>query len=222
MREEGNVITIASKISRSNKEKLHAIADDLGLTFYAMVQACLLTIIRYWDKGCMLSSDHRNMIEAFGIILKSTIGSFNPISCRNKNMDKIKGAIYLVERKTGQRPQLLEVRMNEQGGIVESYNYDSMLSAFLGAIDPDALQCLEYETKKLGLFSTTQTLRQLIYNRSTPREDAIGAEIDEMFNDIRITTGQAINEDIHYKESHRTNLKEYTTITQNKSYRADI
>ena len=132
--------TIASKISQTDKKKLHAIADNLGLTFYALVQAILLTVVRYFDKGSDLSTEHRNMVEAFGLVLKSTIGSYCPISARNREMDNIKSAILFVERKTGQRPQLLEISKNEFGNVVESYNYDEMLKAFMGATDPTALQ----------------------------------------------------------------------------------
>lgn len=214
--------TIASKISRTDKQKLHAIADHLGLTFYGLVQAILLTVIRYWDRSDNLSAEHRNMIEAFAIILKSTIGSFNPISARNREKDTIKGAIYLVERKVGQRPQLLEVSKNEDGCIVESYNFDSMLSAFLGAIDPKALKCLEDEAKLLGHFSITQTLHDLILQRTTPQADTISMEIDDLFNDVRIVTGQEINNDIYYKQGYRKNVAEYTTIEQKHTYRADL
>lgn len=214
--------TIASKISRTDKQKLHAIANNLGLTFYGLVQAILLTVVRYWDKSDSISTDHRNMIEAFAIILNSTIGSFNPISVRNREKDKIISAIYLVERIAGQRPQLLEVSRNEEGNIVESYNYDTMLSAFLGAIDPKALHCLEDEAKLLGHFSITQTLHELILQRTTPKTDIISMEINEMFNDVRTYTGQAINEDVRYKQTHRKNIEEYTTIVQKQTYRADL
>jgi hypothetical protein len=214
--------TIASKISRTDKQKLHAIADNLGLTFYGLVQAILLMVVRYWDKSDSLSAEHRNMIEAFAIILKSTIGSFNPISARNREMDNIKSAIYLVERKAGQRPQLLGVSRNEAGNMVESYNYDTMLSAFLGAIDPKALHCLEDEAKLLGHFSITQTLHELILQRTTPKTDIISMEINEMFNDVRTYTGQAINEDVRYKQTHRKHIEEYTTIVQKQTYRADL
>lgn len=214
--------TIASKISRTDKQKLHAIADHLGLTFYGLVQAILLTVIRYWDRSDSLSAEHRNMIEAFAIILKSTIGSYNPISARNKEKDTIKGAIYLVERKAGQRPQLIEVSKNEDGCMVESYNYDSMLSAFLGAIDPKALHCLEDEAKILGHISIIQTLHELILQRTTPQADTISMEIDELFNDVRIATGQGINNDIYYKQGYRKNTADYTTIRNKPQYRADI
>lgn len=214
--------TITSKISRTDKQKLHAIADNLGLTFYGLVQAILLMVVRYWDKSDSLSAEHRNMIEAFAIILKSTIGSFNPISARNREMDNIKSAIYLVERKAGQRPQLLGVSRNEAGNMVESYNYDTMLSAFLGAIDPKALHCLENEAKILGHISIIQTLHELILQRTTPQEDTISMEIDEMFNDVRIATGQGINNEIYYKQGYRKNAADYTTIRNKPKYRADI
>ena len=214
--------TISSKISRTDKQKLHAIADNLGLTFYGLVQAILLMVVRYWDKSDSLSEDHRNMIEAFAIILKSTIGSFNPISARNREMDNIKSAIYLVERKAGQRPQLLGVSRNEDGNMVESYNYDTMLSAFLGAIDPKALHCLEDEAKILGHISIIQTLHELILQRTTPQADTISMEIDELFNDVRIATGQGINNEIYYKQGYRKNVADYTTIRNKPQYRADI
>lgn len=214
--------TIASKISRTDKQKLHAIADHLGLTFYGLVQAILLTVIRYWDRSDSLSAEHRNMIEAFAIILKSTIGSYNPISARNKEKDTIKGAIYLVERKAGQRPQLIEVNKNEDGCMVESYNYDSMLSAFLGAIDPHALRCLEDEAKLLGYFSITQTLHELILQRTTPKADTIGMEIEDLFSDVRIATGHEIKNDIYYKQGYRKSSTEYTTLEQRQTIRADI
>lgn len=214
--------TIASKISRTDKKKLHAIADNLGLTFYALVQAILLTVVRYFDKGSDLSTEHRNMVEAFALVLKSTIGSYCPISARNKEMDNIKSAILFVERKAGQRPQLLKVSKSEFGNVVESYNYDEMLKAFMGATDPTALRCLEDEAKELGNFSLYKTLHELIMKRETPTTENITHEIEELFNDVRISTGQAINEDIYYQRRHRTNVDEYTTISKNETYRADI
>lgn len=214
--------TIASKISQTDKKKLHAIADNLGLTFYALVQAILLTVVRYFDKGSDLSTEHRNMVEAFGLVLNSTIGSYCPISARNREMDNIKSAILFVERKTGQRPQLLEISKNEFGNVVESYNYDEMLKAFMGATDPTALQCLEDEAKELGNFSLYKTLHELIMKRVTPTADNITHEIEELFNDVRISTGQAINEDIYYQRRHRTNVEEYTTIEKRKYYRAEL
>lgn len=215
-------VTIASKISLSDKRKLYAIADELGLTFYNMVQACLLTLIRYWDKGSAVTAEHRCMMEAFFHVLQSTLGSFNPISRRNKNNEDIKGMILFVTRKKNKRPQLLEVHKDEFGNMIESYNYDAMLKDFLGAIDPNALQRLEDETKELGNISITQTLQELIMQRTTPEADMMKSEVNDLFSDVRIRTGQRLNVDVHYKQGYRNNLNEYTTITPNETYRADL
>ena len=58
MREVKNTTTIASKITRADKQKLHAIADYLGMTFYQLVQSILMTIVRYWDRGGLLTAEH--------------------------------------------------------------------------------------------------------------------------------------------------------------------
>lgn len=56
--------------------------------------------------------------------------------------------------------------------------------------------------------------------RTATHEETIADEVREMFTDERIPTGQRINEDIYYRGKH--NRGDYTTITQNKTYRADL
>lgn len=221
MREVKDTTTIASKISRADKQKLHDIADYLGLSFYSLVQSILMTIVRYWDRGGLLTAEHYTMIDAFATVLKSSIGSYSPISARNSESDHITGAILLVERKPGQRPQLMEVHKDSAGNFVESYNYDTMLAAFLSAIDPDCVQRLEDEAKELGYFSITHALCETLLKCSARTEkDIMRADIAEMFSDERITTGQKINEETRYKRKH--NRGDYTTITQKATCRADI
>ena len=221
MREVKDTTTIASKISRADKQKLHDIADYLGLSFYSLVQSILMTIVRYWDRGGLLTAEHYTMIDAFATVLKSSIGSYSPISARNSESDHITGAILLVERKPGQRPQLMEVHKDSAGNFVESYNYDTMLAAFLSAIDPDCVQRLEDEAKELGYFSITHALCETLLKCSArTKKDNMRADIAEMFSDERITTGQKINEETRYKRKH--NRGDYTTITQKATCRADI
>lgn len=221
MRAIKDTTTIASKITRADKQKLHAIADYLGLSFYSLVQSILMTIIRYWDRGGLLTAEHYTMIDAFATVLKSSIGSYSPISARDSENDHITGAILLVERKPGQRPQLLEVHKDSAGNFVESYNYDTMLAAFLSAIDPDCLQRLEDEAKELGYFSITHALCEtLLKCRARTERDTMRADIAEMFADARIATGQQINEDTYYRR--KNNVGDYTTITEKKTCRADL
>lgn len=214
-------VTIASKISRSDKQKLHAIADDLGITFYGLLQSLICTLVRYWDKGSAVTAEHRTMINAFSNVLASVIGSHNPVSLKGSEGDSVKGAILLVERKTGKRPQVIEIRKNEHGTMIESYNYDTMLSTFLGAVDPNALRCLEDEAKELGYFSITQTLHELILQNYSTQKDPIGAEVRELFSDVRICSGIKVNTDIQYKSRRRHNLAEYTTIAQVERYKVE-
>ena len=132
--------TISSKISRTDKQKLKIIAADLGITFYSLIQSIMLTIIRYCDKGGNVSAEHCNMIDAFGLVLKSTIDSHIPTSSRNSDKDSISSAILFVERGKDKRPQMMEVSKDGNGNVAESYNYDAMLSSFLNAIDPNILE----------------------------------------------------------------------------------
>ena len=213
--------TIASKISRADKQKLHAIADYLGLSFYSLVQSILMTIIRYWDRGAFLTAEHYVMVEAFANVLKSVSGSHIPLSARNNDKDHIVGAILFVERKNEAHPQLMAIRKDKDGNMSESYNYDTMLSDFLNAINPDCLQHLKDEAKHNGYFSITHTLCKMITQRSTStKEDSLREEIAEMFNDIRIPSGQSINDDIYYRR--KPNIGDYTIQKRKYTYRADL
>lgn len=217
-----DTVTIASKITRADKQKLHAIADHLGLSFYSLVQSVLMTIIRYWDRGGLLTAEHYTMIDAFATVLKSSIGSYSPISAKDSENDHIKSAILLVERKQGKRPQLMEVHTDSAGNLVESYNYDTMLATFLSAIDPDCLQRLTDEARDLGYFSITHALCEILLKCSARTEkDIMRADVAEIFADVRIPTGQRPNEDTHYKSKYNRG-SDYTTVTPQKTYRADL
>lgn len=213
--------TIASKISRTDKRKLHTIAADLGVSFYSLIQSIMLTIIRYCDKGGNVSAEHSILIDAFGIVLKSTIDSHIPISLRNSDKDCIKSAILFVERGEDKRPQMMEVSRDGYGNMIESYNYDTMLSSFLSAIDPDALAKLKVKAKDLGCFSITAALREIIME-SADKQFSIESDINQIFSDIRISTGQEINDDVKYKKGYRMNVDEYTTDFREHTHRADL
>lgn len=213
--------TIASKISKTDKRKLHTIAADLGMSFYSLIQSIMLTIIRYCDKGGNVSAEHSILIDAFGIVLKSTMDSHIPISARNSDKDIIKSAILFIERGKDKRPQMMEVSRDGCGNMIESYNYDTMLSSFLSAIDPDALKKLEVKAKDLGCFSITAALREIILE-SVDKQFTLESDINQIFSDIRISSGQAVNEDVYYKQGHRINVDEYTTYSTNPTYRADL
>ena len=205
-------VTIATKVSVSDKNKLYAIAEKLGLSYYQLTQSIFMTLIRYWDNGSELSTEHTAMINAFAIVLKSIIGSYNPFSTKGNGKDSVKGAILLVERKNCLRPQLMYISKSDNNKIQENYNFDTMLSAFLNAIAPDVLERLNDESKILGYFSITQTMRELIMKNSTPAKDIMRAQIEDMFSDIRIDTGEEIEDEVFYQRGYNRNADEYTTV----------
>ena len=116
----------------------------------------------------------------------------------------------------------MEVHKDSQGNFVETYNYDTMLEAFLTAIDPDCLQRLTDEAKENGYFSITHALCEILLKCTARTEkDIMRADIEAIFSDERIKTGQKINNDTHYKQKY--NKGDYTQATPHApNYRADL
>lgn len=218
----GNFTTIATKISLADKVRLWRIAEGFGMTLYELLQALLLGMARYFDKGSIVTDEGNSLLNAIGNVIFDTKDSFSPMALKGRQQQRVCNAILFLQRGKGQRPQLMEAYADGMGNVVESYNFDTMLSAFLNCLDPDALQRLKDEAKRLGYFSITHTLHELIMQRTAnTKADTISAEVRELFADERITTGQRINEDTHYKRKHNRG-DGYTTITQQKTYRADL
>lgn len=216
-----NVVTIASKVTGEDKKKIRAIADAFGMSFYELLQSLLTALLRYFDSGNVVTYNHNCMMNAFANTMYSMRESYNPLKIGGRENRTIRNAILFVEDSPQKRPQLLSVARNGDGQMIESLNFDGMVSEFLGCVDPDVLKRLRCKQKELGYFSITHTLHEIIMQQ-TNAEDEIRADIEEMFTDNRIPSGQAVNDDIHYKRKHRTNVDEYTTIMPNTTYRADL
>ena len=220
--ENGNgFVTIASKVSKEDKRRVKIIADAFGMSFYELLQSLIMALIRYFDSGSVVTYNHNCMMNALANTMYALKGSFSPLQIKNRENRVMKGAIIFVEDSPKKRPQLLSVCKNDDGLMIESFNYDKMVSDFLNCIDPDALQRLESQKKELGYFSITHTLHDLIMQR-THTTDGIKDEIEEMFSDVRLRTGQTINDDTYYKRGYRKNVDEYTTIPKNPTIRADF
>lgn len=219
--ENNGIVTIATKVKAEDKRKVQIIADAFGMSFYELLQSLILALLRYFDYGSAVTYDHNCMMNALANTMYAQKGSFSPLRIKGSNKRTIKSAILFVEESPNTRPQLLSVCKNENGLMLESLNYDKMVSDFLNCIDPDAFQRLKSLKKELGYFSITHTLHEIIMQRIKPY-DQTKEDIDEMFNDIRIYSGQAINEDVVYKKGYRTNVDEYTTITPKQTFRADL
>ena len=219
----GNSTTIATKISLADKVRLSRIADGFGLSLYELMQGLLMAMARYFDKGSVVTYDGSSLLNAIGNVMFATNGSFSLMELKNRQKQHVNSAFLFLQREQGQRPQLLEVHTDTQGNVIESYNYDGMLSAFLGCIDPDGLQRLKDEARRLGYFSITHALHELIMQRTpTTTADNMRAEVQELFSDVRIATGEQPNEETHYRRK-RNMSDDYAAPTPHKRRaRADL
>lgn len=219
---EGNeMVTIASKVSKKDKAKIKAIADLFGMTFYELMQSLLLSFLRYFDIGKLSTYDHNCMMDAFSNVIHSLKGSYNPLQRKGSESRELCGAILFIQDYQKNRPQLLSIKKNENGLMLESLNYDEMTTNFLSCIDPEGFRGLEVIKKEIGCFSITHTLHEVIMQRKS-ETDEIKADVMELFTDMRIPSGNIINEDVRYKRACRQNVDEYTTIQQKQTYRADL
>lgn len=208
---------LATKVPSEFKRRFEVIATIFGMTKYELFQSLLLSLLRYFDKESSLTHNHCTMLKAFANVLNSNKDSFSPMQIKKRN---IRGAILFVEESADSRPQLLYVGKDSNGQLTESMNYDKMVSEFLSSLDNPLLDKLDDIKNEFGYFSITHTLHELIM-RPKSKVDDLSSEIEELFQDIRIPSGQAINVDIHYKGRYRKNVSEYTTIAQEKVYKAD-
>ena len=214
-------LTIASKVSKEDKEKIKAVASLFGMSFYELLQSLLLGMLRYFDIGRNSTYEDNCMMDALFVAIRSLQGSYCPLQKKGRENRRIKGAILFIEDSPKNRPQLLSVSMNEDGQMIESLNFDKMVSDFFGCLDPDGLKRLERLRDELGFFSITHTLHEIIMQHASCIDEN-QEFIKELFEDKRIPSGQATNEDVVYKRRKRQNVDEYTTITQRQTFRADI
>ena len=214
---EGNgyYLHVGTKITYSDRDKLDVIAKGMGMTLYQLLQALMLAVVRYFDAGSLITYEHNAMLNAFANTLFSLKDSYSPLSLNGHGKRTVNHAILLVEQPPMKQPQLMAVSKDQYGNLIESYNFDTMLSDFMGALDPEALQAITREQKKQGYFSIAHTLHELILQRAEKPADSMSQEIADMFTDARTTAGEQVNEDIHYKGKQNRG-EEYTAPTPTK------
>ena len=194
----GYYTAISTKISQGDKAKLISIAEGFSMTFYELLQGLLLSLVRYFDSDTIVTEEHNIMMNAFANNIFSLKDSYSPLAVRDHQRQSIKKAILFVERPN-KSPQLISVCKDGCGNLKESYNFETMLKDFLNAFDPEALQTLSQIKTHLDSFSLTHTLHQIILQNKPAPADTIKEEVEAEFKDIRIATGDKINEDVHYK-----------------------
>ena len=217
----GDFVTIATKVSKVEKERVKDIASAFNMSFYELLQSLLLALLRYFDSGSLVTYDHNCMMNALANTMYAINGSYNPLLKKGRENQCLDSAILFIGDNKKRRPQLLSISKNDDGQFVESLNFDKMVADFLKCVDPDAFMRLESKRVELGYFSITHTLHELIMQR-TSKTDEIKDEIAGLFTDKRIPTGQAVNEDIFYKKRNKIHSDEYTTIEKKQTFRADI
>ena len=198
--EAGLYSPIATKVSAEDRAKLEIIANGFDMSVYELLQGLLLALIRYFDTSSIITHEHNTMMNAFANTMFALKDSFNPLAQRNRKKESITKAILFVERPHKQ-PQLISVCKDGGGNLRESYNFETMLTDFLGAFDPDTLQVLKQLKEHWGNFSLTHTLHETIMQSKPAPADTMGAEVEAEFDDIRIATGDKPNEDVHHKST---------------------
>lgn len=209
--EAGLYSPIATKVSTEDRAKLEIIAHGFNMSLYELLQGLLLALIRYFDTSTNVTHEHNIMMNAFANTLFALKDSFNPLAQRNRNSESIAKVILFVERPHKQ-PQLISVCKDGCGNLKESYNFETMLTDFLGAFDSETLQALERLKEQWGYFSITHTLHETILQREPASADTIREEIEAEFEDVRVATGDKTNEDVYYKRKH-TNWESCTAPT---------
>lgn len=217
----GDFVTIATKVSKVEKERVKDIASAFNMSFYELLQSLLLALLRYFDSGSLVTYDHNCMMNALANTMYAINGSYNPLLKKGRENQCLDSAILFIGDNKKRRPQLLSISKNDDGQFVESLNFDKMVADFLKCVDPDAFMRLESKRVELGYFSITHTLHELIMQR-TSKTDEIKDEIAGLFTDKRIPTGQAVNEDIFYQKRNKIHSDECTTIEKKHTFRADI
>lgn len=219
---KGYYLHVGTKITYSDRDKLDVIAKGMGMTLYQLLQALMLAMVRYFDAGSLITYEHNVMLNAFANTLFSLKDSYSPLSLNGHGKRTVNHAILLVEQPPMKQPQLMAVSKDQYGNLIESYNFDTMLSDFMGALDPEALQAIIREQKKQGYFSIAHTLHELILQRAEKPADIMSQEIADMFTDARTATGEQVNEDVHYNRKYNKG-DDYTAPTPHKRrVRADL
>lgn len=223
MAERSKYTVISTKIPPLAKEKLIQIAQGWNLSCYELFQALLLVIIRYFDKETTISEEMNTVVQAFLRELSNNKKRFNPLAIKSHKEEKINKAIFFATTKENQTPQLIAIKRDGNGNFKENYNIDDMLSMFLNSYDPKILKLLKNESKKKNNFGLAQTLHELIVKGIlADNKENIEDEIRSMFSDVRLTTGQKINDSVFYKQ--KKNIGDYTQIEtyKHQNIRTDI
>ena len=193
--------TLCTKITVETRLALIRIAERWETNLYHLQQALLLAFARTCEPAEMCTQ-HKTMTKAFLTTISTTFDSFDPLSNIRASQERADRALLFLHASPTLRPQLLSVARREDGAFVESHDHDEMFLAFLTATDPQAAHALQQESLAVQR-SPLAHLRDIIMKSRLSFDEQLKADIDELFNDIRIPSGDAINDSVFYKRRHR-------------------
>lgn len=202
---QNDTATIATKISKDNKEKLRCIAAVFGMNIYQLLQSVILLLLRNFDKQSDVSDEHETLIYSY----LSLIASTNKCFMSNRNNNTIKKAIFFVVKNKDNSPQMISIGVNKNGKLTESYNYNEILSDVLSSIDTRLIEDLTDENRINRNLNIVDTLRNMVLSKRPTIEQRMHEEIanlfkdeiEEMFDDMAPETFEEIN-DVFYRRKH--------------------
>lgn len=210
---------MATKIPFPFKEKINSIAKKLGMSNYQLLQSMIYMFIRFFDTPTQIDDDTYKLIEAYLDTLRSVNDSYNPLSIKDESKQTIRKAIFFVEEN--HNAQLIEVCINNDGKIMGSYNIDSILEDVLSVMDPNIIRMLKIEKEKKDHNSMLMNLKEIIKCAiNNDPSTSIEEEIKSLFDDVRIGSGEKINDGIYYKGKH--NKTKVPIIETRRNKRSDI
>lgn len=112
---QNDTATIATKVSKENKEKLRCIAAVFGMNIYQLLQTVVLLMLRNFDRQSDVSDEH----EAFIYSYLSLIASLNKSFIPTMNNYTIKKAIFFVVKNKNNSPQMISVGVDKKGKLTE-------------------------------------------------------------------------------------------------------
>lgn len=203
---------VSSKITANGKLKLQTISREFKFSFYKLLQSLLLAMIRYYTTDMAVSDEYLIMIEAFNNAIELASKSFNPIGTNKRHRDiTIAKCLLFLQEEEGIE-HIVEIE-NKNGELREETDTDKILWNFLGTIIPEFKKKI---SKEDALKNISKDLCKVFIQ---PAKDYIKEEVESMFMDIRIPTGQKINDGIYYKrKKNNGGLEAYTTYGVQKNH----
>lgn len=217
------VAVISIKLTHSERNKIIEIAESMGLTPFRLLNVLLSEFINYFDENAIIDNRENTLLNCLYDDNFFSKDTFN-LYCSNvtNNLFASEALIFAdkpeEKGKIYTRSQAILINQNGESYIGSSY-YDNMLELLLSAIAPETNDGLQKKMKKLGCKSIFDTMKLLVDQSyfCPPKPDIIHEEIEELFSDIRIESGEKVNnDDVFYRKRNRSSMEVNETCYINR------